>query len=1007
MYKLKHNILFKLIAVILVNAFFCLDIAWAAGGDIKSLNTHLAPALEISSPDLLGYFTRIYEPDPVPGFKNNIKRLRAVLSNLAIAKGDLDRIKGTNYKNEVIYDVSLSALHPILERLKRIEVMVHEHSELLYGDLNRIHIELSSVYNYVESLLDAVGNPGNRSRKVRFPGLNHFREEQDKISVKRVEFAISMLEQAIALLQEKISWTQYLANANRIKSVEDSLVAAYIAGLFHRILPEKVLVSDKLPITPKHQFWTSVAAFLMSGAVGGYSVLTGFWPVFATNMFAGILAGAFLTVFILIPLVSAIISGIAIITGFNPLAEFDPNTNRIINNTDEYIEKVQKRLKRSSLPFYLQTIISISATIAIKISYWFVLPHELSHLVLKTENEVKADIEILFAYGSLLVLSIVVLFSEWGPVMLKVIASCDWTEYLVLLMIFLCVNVLLSINSTWKLWSFIFNRLLLKPYFRNFWSFTKEIQNRGLKEGMSIVDLTIRYILRESSQLLKKQGVENIRIFRHCALFIVSILALSLLLPGASLYDQSLNFGLLWCIAFLAAFFKACLVPIEDWIEQIPSIDSYFRAVMIADSLRLDKEFPQDISPGAKMAIKLGAVVRILEQLEEGKKVTDILENKDALRQRIKKEVVELILNREERSRDLQPVGRKVYPQFPFSMSKNKMYRLLGFDVRNRGTVLEREHIIVPPSRAADTLSYILVHLRQLGLLGEEGEYYTDMMTVQGRLPDEAKHIAIALLATSPYAHDDWKEGPFETTWGKSAPLVHGGGVVEHIHGAPQLEGRTDYLNRHAIVYMQYLEQFIKMQFQGIYLEEEQLNKAEEEFKETGRLFFESRAWQRLCWALASKEGMIESNDKTQQAAIVWDYFQNSLREIFRKHNLESALDVRWFLKESRSLGGWPDRYEADWEPIKPTLILLEQERQKNPVFIGEVRALLDETVVALGEIIDGVDYRDSKGKTQQLLEEVLLLTMPKESLYNDTLFSTEVLDAMQVSRLEEVERAI
>ncbi|MFH1778349.1 MAG: helix-turn-helix transcriptional regulator, partial [Candidatus Omnitrophota bacterium] len=47
----KQHIFFKLIAIVLINAFFCLDIAWSAGGDMKGLSTHLAPGINISGAD--------------------------------------------------------------------------------------------------------------------------------------------------------------------------------------------------------------------------------------------------------------------------------------------------------------------------------------------------------------------------------------------------------------------------------------------------------------------------------------------------------------------------------------------------------------------------------------------------------------------------------------------------------------------------------------------------------------------------------------------------------------------------------------------------------------------------------------------------------------------------------------------------------------------------------------------------------------------------------------------
>ncbi|MFH1776819.1 MAG: class I SAM-dependent methyltransferase [Candidatus Omnitrophota bacterium] len=49
MSKLKQHILFKLISIVLIQSFFCLDISWAAGGNLKGLNAQLAVPLEIGS----------------------------------------------------------------------------------------------------------------------------------------------------------------------------------------------------------------------------------------------------------------------------------------------------------------------------------------------------------------------------------------------------------------------------------------------------------------------------------------------------------------------------------------------------------------------------------------------------------------------------------------------------------------------------------------------------------------------------------------------------------------------------------------------------------------------------------------------------------------------------------------------------------------------------------------------------------------------------------------------
>ncbi|MFH1776244.1 MAG: hypothetical protein ABH952_01585 [Candidatus Omnitrophota bacterium] len=50
MNNLTRTICFRLISIILINAFLCLDISWAAGGNLKGLHTHLAPPLEVNDP---------------------------------------------------------------------------------------------------------------------------------------------------------------------------------------------------------------------------------------------------------------------------------------------------------------------------------------------------------------------------------------------------------------------------------------------------------------------------------------------------------------------------------------------------------------------------------------------------------------------------------------------------------------------------------------------------------------------------------------------------------------------------------------------------------------------------------------------------------------------------------------------------------------------------------------------------------------------------------------------
>ncbi|MFH1776248.1 MAG: hypothetical protein ABH952_01605 [Candidatus Omnitrophota bacterium] len=57
MNNLTRTIWFRLIAIILVNAFFCMDISWAAGGNLKGLTTHLAPPTQIDKQQTKIFFT--------------------------------------------------------------------------------------------------------------------------------------------------------------------------------------------------------------------------------------------------------------------------------------------------------------------------------------------------------------------------------------------------------------------------------------------------------------------------------------------------------------------------------------------------------------------------------------------------------------------------------------------------------------------------------------------------------------------------------------------------------------------------------------------------------------------------------------------------------------------------------------------------------------------------------------------------------------------------------------
>ncbi|MFH1777373.1 MAG: hypothetical protein ABH952_07445 [Candidatus Omnitrophota bacterium] len=78
MWNLKQHILFKIVAVILINAFLCLDISWAAGGNLKGLFTYLAAPIQIGDSDFAENLARVVnrlagETTEKPNTKHAIK----------------------------------------------------------------------------------------------------------------------------------------------------------------------------------------------------------------------------------------------------------------------------------------------------------------------------------------------------------------------------------------------------------------------------------------------------------------------------------------------------------------------------------------------------------------------------------------------------------------------------------------------------------------------------------------------------------------------------------------------------------------------------------------------------------------------------------------------------------------------------------------------------------------------------------------------------------------------
>ena len=216
---------------------------------------------------------------------------------------------------------------------------------------------------------------------------------------------------------------------------------------------------------------------------------------------------------------------------------------------------------------------------------------------------------------------------------------------------------------------------------------------------------------------------------------------------------------------------------------------------------------------------------------------------------------------------------------------------------------------------------------RQAGLL-ESG--YVHQLTVQGKLPDEFKYVALALILSSPYRHD-WTEPMFNATWGTVAPLVHDGGAVElDLNPAwEKVEGRTDFLQRVVMVY-------------------DPKTQPELERMEQDRLLLEARAYQRLALALHAAKGTAPRAEEVpggippdlyEKLSAHWKKFRQAMDQTLgafsgelggERFDLNGLVRVRWFLGQPVEVEKWPGpRWEAPWPPIQKELLMLNRFAEK------------------------------------------------------------------------------
>lgn len=230
-------------------------------------------------------------------------------------------------------------------------------------------------------------------------------------------------------------------------------------------------------------------------------------------------------------------------------------------------------------------------------------------------------------------------------------------------------------------------------------------------------------------------------------------------------------------------------------------------------------------------------------------------------------------------------------------------------------------------------------------------EPYVHQLTVQGRLPDEFKYAAIALLMTSPFQRD-WTVPFFEAPWGKVAPLIHdGGNVTTRLNPYwKNVSGRTDFLQRVAILHQpafQELDQYSAKELNKLSVDT--LAAARYEQIEQERFLQEGRFYQRAALALHAKLGTapgVIPIELKKSLAQRWEDFKKKMDNLLQEYDISGIAKVRWFYANPRIVPGWLEhgrRYEAEWEPIKLELMHLEETRSDNPWVLREVGHLMNQ----------------------------------------------------------------
>lgn len=306
--------------------------------------------------------------------------------------------------------------------------------------------------------------------------------------------------------------------------------------------------------------------------------------------------------------------------------------------------------------------------------------------------------------------------------------------------------------------------------------------------------------------------------------------------------------------------------------------------------------------------------------------------------------------------------------------------------------------MLLPTSTAEEQVNNLMA-------MEERGELevgYVHQLTVQGRLPDEFKFVALALIINSLYKYD-WENPFFEATWGKAQPLIHDGGITDkNINPLwSNVPGRTDFLERRVGVYVPGLEA-LEAEWEAL-SEDEKAQKeaeflmtepdAEKRLKleqiERARLRLEAKAYQRLALALHAHNGtapQVIPTDLRKRLGQHWTSFREGVEYYLNEYGLAGVCEVTWFLPPTPECRGGSDgRLEAYYDPIKKQLIRIQNMRSEEPEKFAELRTniamLLASTTHAIDQdlgLLPGIESEEAVAQSSpQLaltrLEEVAL----------------------------------